>query len=119
MLNGPINAEAFKTYVLKGSAARRSNRRRMAKRKEFRHQSHCAAISGQAPHFGKKALVFWRATIRHDLSHRADNSTRGNPQRQALKRGASTCTAPNNVVNWRVRQSLMARREPQCEHFRR
>jgi len=25
---------------------------------------------------------------------------------------------PNNVVNWRVRQSLMPRREPQCEHFR-
>ena len=22
-------------------------------------------------------------------------------------------------VNWRVRQSLMARLEPQCEHFRR
>jgi len=36
-----------------------------------------------------------------------------------LKRGASTCTTPNNVVNWRVRQSLMPRREPQCEHFRR
>ena len=34
---------------------------------------------GQAPDFGKNALVFWRATIRHDLSHRADNSTRGNP----------------------------------------
>jgi hypothetical protein len=23
------------------------------------------------------------------------------------------------VVNWRVRQSLMLRREPQCEQFRR
>src|SRR5208283_6193151 len=32
-----------------------------------------AAICGQAPHFGKNALVFWRATIRHDLSQRADN----------------------------------------------
>ena len=41
------------------------------------------------------------------------------PQRHALKRGASTCTTPNNVVDWRVRQSLMPRREPQCEHFRR
>ena len=59
---------------LKGSAARRFDRRRMTKRKEFRHQSHRAAICGQAPHFGKNALVFWRATIRHDLSHRADNS---------------------------------------------
>src|SRR5271157_4586286 len=63
---------------LKGSAARRFDRSRMAKRKEFRHQSHRAAISGQAPHFGKNALVFWGATIRHDLSQRADNSTRGN-----------------------------------------
>ena len=64
---------------LKGSAARRFDRRRMAKRKEFRHQSYRAAISGQTPHFGKNALVFWGATIRHDLSQRADNSTRGNP----------------------------------------
>src|SRR5208337_3418184 len=63
---------------LKGSAARRFDRRRMAKRKEFRHQSYRAAISGQTPHFGKNALVFWGATIRHDLSQRADNSTRGN-----------------------------------------
>ena len=63
---------------LKGSAARRFDCRRMAKRKDFRHQSHRAAISVQAPHFGKNALVFWGATIRHDLSQRADNSTRGN-----------------------------------------
>ena len=64
---------------LKGSAARRFDRRRMAKRKEFRHQSRRAAICGQVPHFGKNALVFWGATIRHDLSHGADNSARGNP----------------------------------------
>jgi len=44
---------------LKGSAARRFDRVRMAKRKEFRHQSDRADISGQAPHFGKNALVFW------------------------------------------------------------
>ena len=63
---------------LKGSAARRFDRKRMTKRKEFRHQSRRAAICGQAPHFGKDALVFWGATIRHDLSQGADNSTRGN-----------------------------------------
>ncbi len=32
----------------------------------------------QAPHFGKNALIFWGATIGHDLSEGDDNSTRGN-----------------------------------------
>ncbi len=60
-----------------GSPTRRLDRRRFVQRKEFRHQRRRAAISGQAPHFDENALVFSRATIRHDLSQRANDPARG------------------------------------------
>ena len=102
---------------LKGSAVRRFDRRCMTKRKEFRRQNRRAAICGRLPILAsmrsysgvqRSGMISARGlTIRREAIQ----------QRQASKREASTCTTPNNVVNWRLRQSLMARREPQCKHF--
>ena len=47
------------------------------------------------------------------------NSTRGNPTAACIEARGLDLHDAEQCVNWRVRQSLMPRREPQCEQFRR